>query len=410
MIKGDTAKDKKLTLKTDVFLWMDGIHGLLYDSSRHESFKFPLGNAVSGLCAGFLDPDNLYSVFVEIYMKDEEAVRFINEVVRRGFGFLHCADDVPYKVSFPPLLNLQRSWERLKSRGESAYNEILLYLTSVTVYTGGDSPDNGYCTQTVYPVRSGSMLPPERILDFLRRADSMYISEIRIVFSSADEYPGIQKLLAGLEHFKPKVSLYFRACDPGVAAIVPLIPDGFRTVLLHEGNLHADAAYQTGKPFGHMFLVSSEDECAAGERFCGRFGIADSEFIPVFNGYNRDFFKSNVFLTEKEILRSRLSRREIFAHQALNTYSFGKLSLLPDGKVYAAVGREAIGDMDDTPYSLIVSEMDKNTAWRRTRDMSEGCRTCIYRYLCPSPSPYEEAMETVCICADKAKGGSHDTA
>ncbi|WP_143822520.1 MULTISPECIES: hypothetical protein [unclassified Muribaculum] len=395
--------NKKLTLKTSVFLWTDDNHGFLYDSSSHEFYKFLLSKSIAELCHNLLVPENLYSVFAGEYTGDIEVGKFIEEVLRRGFGILQDEDDFQYMVSFPPMLNLLHSWERIKKKKESLNTTVLHYFTSLTVYTGGVCPDNGYCEQTIYPVCSVCILSAENIIGFLSRVDSPYLSEINIVFSSIGDYPDIHRLFDWLGTRRKKITIYVRAEDAGNSDVVEeVIKNGFNAVLLHAGLVLTDSRIMK-LSLRHVFLVTSDDNCKNAEDICKQDGITDFVCVPVFNGNNYEFFNDCVFLNEEEILRTRLSRHEIFTHQVININYFGRLFLFPDGNVFAGPGKCPVGNIHDTVYSLIISEMDKNTAWRKTRDMLARCKTCIYRYLCPSPSSYEEVMGIDCICTDKIK-------
>ncbi|MEG1088463.1 MAG: radical SAM protein, partial [Bacteroidales bacterium] len=96
---------------------------------------------------------------------------------------------------------------------------------------------------------------------------------------------------------------------------------------------------------------------------------------------------------------SQLSKREIFAHQSLNTISFGQLTVMPDGLVYSNVNHQHIGKICDDITDIIVNELKQNYSWRRIRD-SARCSKCLFQWLCPSPSNYEIVMQKDCICSD----------
>ena len=103
-------------------------------------------------------------------------------------------------------------------------------------------------------------------------------------------------------------------------------------------------------------------------------------------------------------------RKAVFAHMAVNTGFFGSLTFMPDGRAYASPAYgEQIGDISDSVYDLITAELERNTAWRLTRNMPKRCKNCLYRYMCPSPSAYEKVMGFDCICTDLKEIGG-DTA
>lgn len=398
-----------LTINQDTFLWTDGRHGLLYDSSSFTSYRFRLTPQISELCNRLMNPDSLYSVDIDMDSIDSELRNFIEHVTEKGMGTLHDDSGQRYLVSFPPLLNIQRSWERIKAREDEAYNEILPYLTSLTFYLGGICPDTDWYRQVLYPICSEKTLAADKIIGFLSDADSPYITDIRIVLSSVKGYLDLHSLLDGLRTYGDTVTLYVRAEDTVDAEAAAMLSGGVTSMaLLHMAPFTADISQVVAAR--HIFLITSEKDYEEAIKWSGDNGIETPEIVPVFNGVNAGFFRDNVFLTEREILGSRLERRAVFAHMAVNTGFFGSLTFMPDGRAYASPAYgEQIGDISDSVYDLITAELERNTAWRLTRDMPGRCRNCLYRYLCPSPSAYEKVMGIDCICTDLKEKGN-DTA
>lgn len=394
-----------LTINPDTFLWIEGQYGLLYDSCRFSSYKFRLTSQISQLCNKLQDPDNLYSVEIYLDNIDDDLIAFIEHVTEKGMGRIHDNLWKRHLISFPPLLNIQHSWERIKARGNDAHIETLPYLTSLTFYTGGSCPNTDYYKQTTYPVCANEIMPPDKILRFLSDTVSPYITDIRIVFSSLKDYQNINTLLAGLQEYGDAVTLYVRAEDMEDAETDAILADtGINVAMLHTPSLATDINPRTVAK--HIFLITSEKEYTEANDWSSRNGIATPDIVPVFNGSNAAFFYDNVFLSEREILGSHLKRRSVFAHMAVNTGHFGKLSFMPDGQAYADTASGiSVGCINDSVYALITAELEQNTAWRRTRDLLDRCKKCMYRYLCPSPSAYENVMKLSCICIDKEKGG-----
>ena len=149
----------------------------------------------------------------------------------------------------------------------------------------------------------------------------------------------------------------------------------------------------------HVFLIESEDSFARYSSYCTSIGKEKCELIPVFNGRNERFVKEQVFLTEKEILNSRLDMRHIFMHQVLNTFYFGHLSVLPDGSVFSNNLTDRIGTIEDSLYTLIINAMNDENGWRKTRKVN-GCGICAFVDLCPSPHVLEQMIGVSCICKD----------
>jgi hypothetical protein len=117
----------------------------------------------------------------------------------------------------------------------------------------------------------------------------------------------------------------------------------------------------------------------------------DYDFKPIAED-NLEFFRKNVFLSEEEILSQKLTKKDIFRHQALNVNQFGTLYVFPDGTIHSAADAPAIGTLEDPVHQTIVRELMENHAWRQTRRLMEPCKNCLYHDLCPSPSVYERVF------------------
>ena len=84
-------------------------------------------------------------------------------------------------------------------------------------------------------------------------------------------------------------------------------------------------------------------------------------------------------------------------HQKLNIQDFGKLTVMADGQIYANVNHEAIGNIKDTPHAIVYREITEGHSWLRIRD-NKPCCECIYQWLCPTPSHYEDVIGKQNLC------------
>lgn len=147
----------------------------------------------------------------------------------------------------------------------------------------------------------------------------------------------------------------------------------------------------------HFYITGAEEYQNAGI-LAARYKINKYNLHPVYTGKNYDFFKEYIFLDHEDILQQKLSFRQIFAHQKLNTHFFGTLTVLADGEVYSNVNSVSLGNIANvTLLDIISQEMVTNSSWRRIRDAAP-CSGCLYQYLCPSPSNYETVMNKMNLC------------
>jgi pseudo-rSAM protein len=151
-------------------------------------------------------------------------------------------------------------------------------------------------------------------------------------------------------------------------------------------------------PFSITAFVFSEQDFMYFTDRVESFSIRKNiQIIPLYSKKNLFFFESNVFTEKGDLENINLLKNEIFMRQALNTGDFGKLTIMPDGQVYANVNKPALGNIDDSPYSIVYKEFQEGKSWFRIRNQAP-CTDCIYQWLCPSPSSYEIVIGRPNLC------------
>ena len=391
----------RLTINPDTFMWADENSLLIYDSQKYLSFQFKLTLALKEVYNELMKLDNLYSIAIDDISIDSETEYFIKVVTDYELGFLSDGINDSSAISYSPVLNMQNSWTRVCALGNQSQTNILPYLTSITIYLGGECPETEYHRQTKYPMNTEQSLSWDRVLAFVASVVSPYLTEISLVFSSIMNYPHIEHLINGLKKYGLIVTVFIRAEENVNEWLLDeILSLGIKIGILHTSPFVVYRYKNHG--IKHYFLIESDQDYLIAEKyFCLGNGIYSEEFIPVFNGSNRDFFINRVFLSKQEILNSCLKRREVFAHMVMNTNAFGNLYVRPNGMVYASPSATvSVGSIEDSIYTLILKEMELNTAWRKTRESAYKCNKCIYKYLCPSPTTYEDIMGLECICQD----------
>ncbi|MEG1899087.1 MAG: TIGR04150 pseudo-rSAM protein [Bacteroidales bacterium] len=387
----------------DTFLWIKANKGLLYNTNSFNVKEFHVTEAIRGICESLLVFDNLYSVVLN--ESNPEVGYFIKLVEQGGFGVILNAgnDNV---LSLPPLLNLQFSVERMESNsGLDIGENALTYLRTLTIYTGGVAYSKNYHKQIIYPTAFNEVLDVNTIVEFIERSDSQYINTINIVISNIENYD-IENLCVRVSNFKKKIELYFTlpTNNNQKGLISNILSNGFKVTLICDLKFFppASSLFEPYLPYSanvnFNLIVRSIEEYERWINLMEKLNIENHSVTPVYDD-NIEFFNENIFLTRKDILESQLSKREIFAHQSLNTISFGQLTVMPDGLVYSNVNHQHIGKICDEIIDIIVTELKQNYSWRRIRD-SGRCSKCLYQWLCPSPSNYEIVMQKDCICSD----------
>lgn len=148
-----------------------------------------------------------------------------------------------------------------------------------------------------------------------------------------------------------------------------------------------------------VFKVASEADYQAVENIAENYNFVDYAILPIFNTKNIDFFERYVFLSKSDIFSMPISLRDIFMHQSINSYDFGKFSISANGDVYANEHFPPIGNIcSDTLSDLISKEIKEGKSWFRIRN-HYPCTDCAYQWLCPSPSDYELEIGRSNLCS-----------
>ena len=93
----------------------------------------------------------------------------------------------------------------------------------------------------------------------------------------------------------------------------------------------------------------------------------------------------------------KLTKREVYSNQKINNIDFGRITILPNGAIYANVNHPPIGDLRDKIHDVLYNELKFGRSWLQIRDM-EPCCHCVYQFLCPPPSNYELVIGRPNLC------------
>lgn len=147
-----------------------------------------------------------------------------------------------------------------------------------------------------------------------------------------------------------------------------------------------------------LFFITSEQEYQESLEIINTYDIDNYNISPVYTGKNLGFFEKNVFLDEEDILSNKITIKDIFTRQILNINDFGKLTIFPNGDVYANPINPRIGNIYSQEIKeLIDKELESGASWLRIRN-SPPCCNCVYQWLCPSPSNYELEIGRANLC------------
>jgi len=147
------------------------------------------------------------------------------------------------------------------------------------------------------------------------------------------------------------------------------------------------------------FIVQDPQELEEAGKVALELGLKDFFYRPFYNGLNKTFFLEYIFITEEDILQSHPDQRQIFARKLINETSNGKLTILPDGSVYANVNEPWLGNIGNSSLQeMVKNELKHGNSWNRVRSSVTPCKQCLYQLLCPPISNYELVLKKFNLC------------
>lgn len=384
------------------FLWLKGEEGLVYNTKNYAKILFCNEGLLAEKAGLLVVMENLYCIrLTEEELADEKLNGWVQNMVAQECGALVEDNGINQRpLSLPPILKVQdeADYYRWEHR-QGIDGNVIENLHRLVFHINGSKYGNElYAKQTIYPTVSSETLSAKDILRFAMNARvSPFLTEISLV-GNPFSYEGLEDLIESLKAICP-VSVYCTWQD-----VMNFLGDIEK--LSTKANLHimatGDAVLdKLPQEVNYTFLVASEQEYEAAMEFEGKYRLEHTDIVPIYTGNNLIFFEECLYMDEESIESIKLDKREVFIRQKLNIQDFGRLTVIADGKVYANPNRSAIGHIGETPHAIVYREITEGSSWLRIRDQKPCC-DCIYQWLCPSPSHYEDVIGKPNLCHIKS--------
>lgn len=394
-------KNHWLTLGIDTFLWTQEEEGLIYQSENHAQIRFQNTGIIKELTATLNKPESLYRVLLTEEMLQQTAVKqWTDCIIENTCGRL--VPEEEYPVSLKPILKLQDGKEHYQWEHKQGIDgDVIHNLHKLIFYINGSEYGNElYRKQTLYPGREKATLKLEKIYWFVKNATAApFLNEVALI-GNLYEISEIETCIDQLDKIVP-IRLYTTLQDAlkhclqakkwHERKLLTLLVTDYEPLhqFLHANEWSRDLSY-------HLF-VTSETEYETATNYIEQYGLQQADIIPVYTQENLKFFEECLFIDDETLKETTISKREIFAKQALNIFNFGKLYITPNGNVYANLQDKTLGTINDTPHHLTYQEITEGDSWLRIRDQKPCCN-CVYQWLCPSPSEYERLIGKSNLC------------
>ena len=384
------------------FLWLKEEEGLVYNTKNFAKIRFENEGLLSEKTGLLAVMENLYCFrLTEEELADEKLQKWIQDMIVQECGTLVEDNGTNQRpLSLPPILKVQdeADYYRWEHR-QGIDGNVIENLHRMAFHINGSTYGNElYAKQTLYPTTATGTLLAEDLLRFAMNArTSPYLTEISLV-GNPFTYEGLENVVESLQTICP-VSVYCTWQD------AMNFPDRAKELakqaklnIVVTGCISSDILFQEAD---YTFLVASEHEYESALECMEKYHLEHSEIVPVYTGNNLMFFRECLYIDEESIKEITLDKREVFIRQKLNIQDFGRLTIMSDGKVYANPNRPCIGHIGETPHAIVYREITEANSWLRIRDQKPCC-DCIYQWLCPSPSHYEDVIGKQNLCTIKS--------
>ena len=407
----ETNKNYWLYIFPYVYCRIKDTQALLYNTKTGEKMETCIPE-IPELLRSLHEKQNLGCVRCDGKMLESEPYRsFLIEFCQKEMGNLSDTEQMPEKpIQLMPILNLQRDVERLQKEQDRFVGEdVLRYLLEVNVYLNSDCRQDccfcsDYFKQSLCCSKIKTGQPEEMKFSMLQNLLSQirygHVGKLNLLGGNVLKYTYYQELIKLVMNFGNRVHIWVHYAHlMDVVSIIfdfqydiPVTFPVDETAWNHCINLLKEKQVKY-----HFFITGTKDYENA-EELINRYKLINYNIHPVYVQKNQEFFKEYVYTNREEIFQTKHSFREIFARQKLNTCFFGSLTLFPDGSIYANRNNLALGNIETNRLlDIINKEMVENTAWRKIRDKAP-CDSCLYQYLCPSPSNYELVINKPDLC------------
>lgn len=392
-------KEYWFVLHQDTFLWIKETEGLIYSSSnKHLFFRFRNEGIIARMTSNLQKTSNLYRTIVtEEDLSNQYVKEWIDTIVTSSCGKLVDLNNKnEISVSLKPILKIQDTVSFYKVAHERHTDgKIIQNLLKLVIHLNGSAYGNDdIAKQLIFPKRTTETLEDiHRIKDFITSMGNPNFLIETILVGNVWEYPMYQELLQFLQAFPFKLSIYCTEEDYinrkticGEKITYHVLKTDYTRTPIHDDKLM------------HHFIVRSEEEYIKTCKMIEETGIENNyRILPLYSEKNKKFFREFVYMDKEDICNLHLSKREVFAHQTINTNAFGTLHIDVQGNVYGDLNGKCLGVMEDGLYMLVYREMTEGNSWLRIRDQKPCC-DCIYQWLCPSPSNYEWVIGKPNLC------------
>lgn len=384
-----------LSLHPDTFIFYDKEKILFYNTTLNVIYETKRNKFLYELRKRLSDLTNLYCVEIEDSQYDKN-LAFFESLSKNHIGDIIYSNYSDRPISLPPKFKLHYDVEQIKNDYQNYQaGYILNFLNEITIYVNGNNEeikDNIYIRQAIFPMNGNKKLRCCDLTSFMEnlKGSALHIINIVCKIDIINEYNSFINYLVSNGYY---INFYFKNDEINQC-------DELISKLATKGKINIVCFVNQQIEFNHKykyyFLINELENIEHVESKKSK--TSDYELTLIYNELNKNFFKENVYTKKTDFTTIKKVKRNIFANEFINTNFFGKLTILPNNRIYSNINFEFVGNIKDSPYEIIYKEIINSKAWFLTRNEVEPCKKCRYKFICPPISNYELISKKNNLC------------
>lgn len=422
-MKANQQKKYWFYLESYVHISIKGNHILMYNPYNGKILEYCDQPFILKYIKRLLRPDNLRIIPLKQWELDQtEFSPFLKTIKEYYLGDIIVADKSRNKpVQLPPLVKIQKDVTYLKNDDQRSVGEnILEYLSNLWIYLNDSctlscSLCNSafrqfpYCTAKTNGKRELDLARLKKLLEQTRSVSSCNFHFLGGNILNYSHWDNVLEIVTShpanffyLHYLNAYANIdkcsRLKSCALGLKILLnfPVQLEPLAKVL--------DTLHNSGIEYTLLFPIRNQQEFASAEEISSHYGTNKSEYYPLFDGSNTEFFQDNLFIDRAEISELRPTLKEIYARGVVNAFNFGHISVLPNGRIFANLNAPALGNIaQDSLYCLMEKELNHGVSWRKIRKHVTPCRSCTFEQLCPPISNTNLVMGKYDLCRIREK-------
>lgn len=376
------VSDYWFTIEPYVFVDIKSKHVLLYNTLDGVTIESTNEKIVELLQETLQEENCGVALLTHERYRQEEICCFVDELREKFMGDVinvSLSDGKPVQIL--PFYNYSKEQELYKKNNFSSYKNILEKLFEISLYI--DATTN--ITKLIHFLIT---LPKNLTFNIVGNMEE--VPNYSELFSYLDHCSSPKNLLCSYKNIIPLQPIFAHNFSYQISVSFP--------INVERWNHAMKVLLSQALPVEFVFEVSSEEDVQLSEQLIEQHQIDKYRLKPNYTGNNIRFFENEVFLSKEDILSTPMTMKDFFARQAMNLYDFGKITILPNGDVYANLNHPSLGNIYvNNIHEILHKEVEEGKSWFRVRNQAP-CTDCVYQWICPSPSNYEIAIGRSNLC------------